>query len=607
MARRVSAATGHVSVIYFHGMGSQRRYEETSRLIDAIDTWLGRSRNKRDDDRGRLVAIRPRSEQRREADGEEIKLKPGETVTYIDTGYLTPEGGKARPRSKVRFYEVYWAPIMAGSSSARHVAWWIVRQVTRPFKTLFTPWRERQRLRRAALADLFERTDKWPTGATEADFESLLRIYKEFQNLRRVRTYPTGKYAEFLLFLAEEAKSQGLDIDRLKALSDRWFQWYRNVEIRNAFILLTILLALILASGALIWFVLQLLNVASGPSFFGVSELFGGAFKDFFDPTWSNAAGLAISALLTLGLGRFLTEYMGDVEAWATYEETNEKNQRRRRVIEMGVDLIDHVLADPDCKRVVMVSHSLGTTVAHDTVLAVVRKNKATNRRDPITGPIDLTKCRHFVTIASPIDKINYFFESFRSRFHRYTRVVETLRGDIGTPPFSRNKKRYVHWVNYFDEADLIAGGLHSPVSRRSLSHRVDNVHIANLAFPDPGKSHSAYFENRRVISDLFEMIYENKHSYEDLALLPEDGGYDYASATVAPGDKRGGALFYHLIAMAIPWMGVLTLIVHALSRMTGTALLADLTKVLALVALGLLGVLLGSWLFSNKDNRLPL
>ncbi|MGD9332157.1 MAG: hypothetical protein PVJ53_12650, partial [Desulfobacterales bacterium] len=93
-----------------------------------------------------------------------------------------------------------------------------------------------------------------------------------------------------------------------------------------------------------------------------------------------------------------------------------------------GVDLISHVLQDPDCKRAVMVAHSLGTAVAHDVLLQAARHNRAYNATDPISGPIPLEKMTHWVTFGSPIDKIQYFFESYKSRHHRYKRVVEELR-----------------------------------------------------------------------------------------------------------------------------------------------------------------------------------
>jgi hypothetical protein len=157
-------------------------------------------------------------------------------------------------------------------------------------------------------------------------------------------------------------------------------------------------------------------------------------------PTLTTALGI-VTTLVSVVLGKFLTDYMGDVEAWATYEETDEKNERRQKVLERGVQTFAHVLGDPRCNRVAVVAHSLGTSIAHDTLLTLARQNRAINPQDPIAGPVPLHKVEHFITMGSPIDKIEYFFESYRSGSHRYKRVVEELRGDIGNVPFCRNRK----------------------------------------------------------------------------------------------------------------------------------------------------------------------
>ncbi len=36
----------HTAVIYFHGMGDQKRYEEVSRLVDALDRYDYESENR---------------------------------------------------------------------------------------------------------------------------------------------------------------------------------------------------------------------------------------------------------------------------------------------------------------------------------------------------------------------------------------------------------------------------------------------------------------------------------------------------------------------------------------------------------------------------------
>jgi hypothetical protein len=159
---------------------------------------------------------------------------------------------------------------------------------------------------------------------------------------------------------------------------------------------------------------------------------------------WKTALGLAVSLASYLKLTKFLTDYLGDVEAWATYEETDEKYERRAKVIAIGTDVLTQVLGDERCDRAVLVAHSLGTTVAHDTPFSILRNNRARNNEDPIKGPTPLLKIEHFVTLGSPIDKIEYFFESYRSPFHRYRRVVEYLSGDISTEPFCRNGKPFI-------------------------------------------------------------------------------------------------------------------------------------------------------------------
>ena len=77
---------GYTAVIYFHGIGEQRRYEETSRLVDSIDRYLAGcfSRGK---PKGMLMGIKP-------------QLRPGiadptDVFTHIVVAY-TPDRRGAR-------------------------------------------------------------------------------------------------------------------------------------------------------------------------------------------------------------------------------------------------------------------------------------------------------------------------------------------------------------------------------------------------------------------------------------------------------------------------------------------------------------------------------
>ena len=89
----------HTAVIYFHGMGDQRHYEETSRLIDAMDRLLAKSSQNRGAAAGRLVGIQPRIEV--------CRTDVTDTVTYIRTRYQPSQKEPGHPPQTVRFYEVY--------------------------------------------------------------------------------------------------------------------------------------------------------------------------------------------------------------------------------------------------------------------------------------------------------------------------------------------------------------------------------------------------------------------------------------------------------------------------------------------------------------------
>ncbi|WP_205219161.1 hypothetical protein [Desulforhopalus vacuolatus] len=584
---------GHVAVIYVHGMGNQRRHEEVSRLVDSIDIYLSNSYRERGEAKGYLTKIRPRLE---------LSLNDSKrTETYIRAIHRYASDHDWSHATNVRFYEVYWAPIMAQHSSVRRVLMWLFSQIRRPLQTIMANWRERQRLRRSTLVDLFEHPEKWAAGVNRHDIEELVSLYNKFEKPPALSVFRRGSFDDFLEFQKRELGKRPDKLKRCLALSRLWRSRYRIREAKNAFLLITLALLLLLLAGIATGLILLVLQQLSGwQVLLPFLNVLPESVASKLQPTWPTAFGLAVSLGGLSGVGSFLKTYMGDVESWATYEETDARHERRKRVIERGVDLISHVLKNPDCRRAVIVSHSLGTTVAHDTLLEAVRNNRAHNPTDPIAKPIRLDKIKHFVTLGSPIDKIHYFFESYKSRCHRYKRVVEELRGDIGNAPFSRNRKPYIHWINYWDEGDIISGALYSPANRREFKHRVDNVHVSNLHFPDPAASHLAYFDNRRVIGDLFDIIYKGAYDLSDAPLIPNTG-YDYESIFLNNEDKPGRAKFYTISAILIPWLLLLGLIFRFLNINTGALVIWSLAAFTS--AFVLIGFLFGK----IRGHRLPL
>jgi hypothetical protein len=281
--------------------------------------------------------------------------------------------------------------------------------------------------------------------------------------------------------------------------------------------------------------------------------------------TWKTALGLATALATFLGLSRFLTNYLGDVEAWATYEETDEKYERRAKFIDIGTDILAQVLGDERCDRAVLISHSLGTSVAQDTLLSILRNNRARKPEDPMAGPIPLRKIEHFITLGSPIDKIEYFFESYLSKFHRYRRIAEYLRGDIGREPFCRHNRPHIHWINFWDDGDPVSGALHSPTGHEGFVQRVDNVQVASLAFPNPVASHLAYFLNRDVIRWIFEVIFKRARSFQTAPIRPgQDQDRDWESVFIVPAiNAPGRRRIWFGLALFVPWAALVALAIH--------------------------------------------
>ena len=574
----------HTSVIYVHGIGSQRRYEETSRLIDSIDCHLSHQTADATPI-GLLRRIDPVIEPLRSASGG--------TIAYIDTNLIRT--ADRRPPN-VRFYEIYWAPVMAEQKSPWRIVKWMFAQVKRPYRTLMTPWRERQRLRRAALIGLMESRTKAGQPVTDANYEALLAAYDLFESIPVQADYPKGSFADFIAYLATKpGKMTAEQVAPCQALAREWLTAYRWTEANNAVALVTVALALVMVGFAvpilLQWALGLLVQV---PVFDRLMTMAG------LSASWSGAVSVAVALASIAGVGKILSDYMGDVESWATYEETDEKHVARNKVMQQAIEVMEHVLTDPGCNRVAVVSHSLGTSIAHDALLSLMRRNRAlvAPGQDVMEHPVPVEKIEHFITMGSPIDKIEYFFESYASASYRYKRVVEKLRGDIGTEPFSKNGKPHIHWINFWDQGDLISGSLQSPASSQPGLNRVDNQHVASYRFPSTAKSHAGYFTHKVVIATITEAIYQRKHSFRTLTQPGPKLPYDYASVFLTLDEDKGRRIWFLRAALLIPWAMLVGLIAAFFC-------LWGLVKVSGLVVLILFaGIIIGMFDSARRGHR---
>ncbi len=220
-----------------------------------------------------------------------------------------------------------------------------------------------------------------------------------------------------------------------------------------------------------------------------------------------------------IGVTSFLRDYVGDIQQFVTYEEAQPLYERRQKILGMAVRTLKHVLEDEQCERVVIVAHSLGTAVALDTVLQLRGSNQAqkpdADAGEVMKGPLRLSRIQHFITCGSPIDKINYFFAALRSISRSYESLIEGLRGDITSVPFSGGGRQpYVHWINFWDRGDPISGPIETVAGDLVRVQRVDNVEVCSYLWPDPAKSHEGYLRHRDMIRAVFGTAFFDELSF---------------------------------------------------------------------------------------------
>ncbi|MEW6241077.1 MAG: hypothetical protein ACOYZ8_16035 [Chloroflexota bacterium] len=572
--RRKAKLAPHTALVYFHGMGDQKRFEEVSRIVDALDRYdhLTFGENKK------MVGIH-------------AKLEKPLTDLKREVGYISliykHEQDKKWSRREHRFYEAYWANITAGGVPVTAVLGWILKQAAIPLRALTAPWRDLARLKRSALLEAWPRLQKKRNDLTKSDLKNLLEAYDEFEGWEARRSFPKGGGNQFVKYIGETHKDQE-NAERLDWAARQWRAHYTRSHLLNFFIIVTFLLAIGLVLAGLVLAVASLLQLTT--------QALPGWFltwigEDTLKPTYGNVTMVLLMLFSAIGGSFFLREYLGDVYFWCSYEETTEKYQKRRDILKYCSEFLTHVLKNPACERVVVVAHSLGTTIAYDTILELARKNRARDPNDLAAGEeIPLHKIQHFITLASPIDKVHYFFENQRSKYHRYNRVVEEVRGDIGSEPFSKTGGPWAHWINFWDQADIISGSLQTPADRKNPSLRVDNHEVGSFAFPEPGGAHSAYFENRDVIETIYRCTFENEFNFSVIRNSRSKGDKEtrYAQAFLGSGKGWAGTKPFQGVVMSLPWLGLAYAVLH-LAKIEAGRLVAlyALGVVFAVAALG--------------------
>jgi hypothetical protein len=480
-------------LIYFHGVGEQKRYEEVSRLIDELELYEPKIRQVKDSSE-HCLEFEPTYPGLGAAIGRPL-------VGYLPVSY----DGK----TEYRFYEAYYADLLAGGIRPTEVFLWLLKLSFRPVRILRTYWRELPRLRRATLLGDWDRNRKKTSSKDDK------------QNLDNKVTQLLDAYDKFELSnQPSQASNQGNFWHFVDALNHTSVQWNAWKWLLRFIWIQVILIPLILSA-------LLTLGLAA----LGIFALIWQIPAHIVPISLTIVLGIAIFFVVG-GLSAFLRNYVGDLYFWTTYEETSEKYQKREEILKRSCAYLSHVLADKNCDRVVLVGHSMGTTVAHDTILRMAR-NPFIEDDKKKQVPLRLGKIQHFVTLASVIDKVYYLFETVTTKSFNYSRILELLRKDIGNPPFSKddqNQTPQIHWINFWDRADVASSPLYTPTNHVfNPYHVVDDYEVAGVCFPDPVSGHSDYFKNPVVLDTISKVLFDDEYNFVKalkplkLADLPKD------------------------------------------------------------------------------------
>ena len=527
----------YTALVYFHGIGEQKRYEEVSRLVDALQRY-----DRRLEPRMQDVSFefeRPRSNLSR------------------DVGYIHVSCADKNDKSlcaDYRFYDAYYANQIAGGVRPIEVFLWLLSLSLNPLRMLKKSWREVPRLRRAILLGGWNSYAKEQDGSPTDRRNLLLNAYNDLGKLENHERYPRGGFQDYLKLLRTSQPSSQVIKD-----ARWWLSRFVTAQFTILFLILTLLLTLGLLMGAVLTFIVQLPTQTL--------------------PTWLTLVLGGVILLMLYGVRGFLRHYVGDLYLWTTYQETAEKNQKRRAILDHSVEFMSHVLQDKNCVRVVVIGHSMGTTVSHDAILELARRNRAVDLGETSHSKPDLNKIQHFITFGSPIDKVHYLFETESSPSYHYNYVIENIRGDLGTPPFSKRFQRedppsefqvpQIHWINFWDQADLASSPLYTPTNHRldqQHNNMVDNYEVAGYCLPLPASAHSDYIRNTNVVARIYSVLIDNEYNFNSV-LNKSRGDLDVSSLLI--GAEEAGTwstTVFQRLAVVLPWLILLRLIFFGLN-----------------------------------------
>lgn len=465
-----------LAIIYVHGMGDQTRLCDPTALLNNLESyWQERGLPKH------LLHSTVQSH----------PSNPSEA--HYSMNVVLPNG------STLDVHEVYWAP-KSPNVEASAVLKWMRKQVLVPLLRLHADWME---LRRLKLGVLGQTVTTGLISSEEAIFEEA-----RYENL--LRGGDTAKFPRIgtpMIFATLLRSAVFGDKDRLPHA--KW----QATAIGNDWTAIWVILSMILATLVFAVFVTE--AVLGLAQFFQQEPLskwaarYGLSYSNSVD-LWYIYPLIAMSVVMTFawvfGIRPFFSKFMGDVVQWATYQETDEGFKVRKAILDTSSAVFRYVLripgsdgqknTDPPYDRVIVMAHSLGSVIAHDTLLALKRDH-----------PGKLDQISNFITYGSPIDKFAYFFEALQGQSPRYVKTIHQLRGDL-----FKDRTEPLIWQNFYEEGDPIGGTIHTAGPSWdppgvALTSKIHNIYTANANVALVAPNHTGYIGNKLVLFRVWDTL----------------------------------------------------------------------------------------------------
>jgi pimeloyl-ACP methyl ester carboxylesterase len=487
----------NTSIIYFHGVGTPRRYEETSRLADAFDQF---AQSQEIGSVGRLRQIEVKWEASRVGDKNDVAFI---SATRVVHRFRKRKGfrkiGIFHREGSYRIYEGYWSPATAGGFAATLVLFWLFSNLINPFVVLIRSWRTHTRLKLTALHRMLTKLPQ--SEQLEEILEVLESHYRSFESWPARRKFPRGTFSDFIEF----ATSHGRDKRSIKKDILRIAQkWRRAFLVEQMMLALASITFLVATFETLIVILLLACSVFTflipEPALYASVTRFAIAFPF---PQFTLPAIILVTGVFLWRARFYLSYVVADVMFWATTVEKDWRFARKREIVDSAEGLPEHVVFDPNCDRVIVIGHSLGSAIAFQGLIALGRKLLAPQG----TAPIDhsnLLKIKHLITVGSPIDRIHYFFELYESEYHRFNRIMDDVQGSTSDAPFSLKPAGGADWTNIWDDTDPIISPLFSPVRRSRDRTKITNLLTRSSFRPNPIAAHSNYFLSQAALQTIF-------------------------------------------------------------------------------------------------------